>query len=92
MAIVAAEAQRLTRGLAGLLEELWLQLALEELVAHALVDEVLERQRASGPDKRGRVVLRPCGPVGAEVARERLFPPHGTRDGEAIGASADTLR
>jgi hypothetical protein len=37
-------------------------------------------------------MLLPRFAIGAEIAAERLFSPHGQRDGAAIGANADTDR
>src|SRR5690606_5987214 len=73
--VVAAEPEALPRLGAGLLEQVGLELRVEELVGHPLVDEDLVRKRAARPDQLGRVVLRPLAAVGAEVARERLLSP-----------------
>ena len=75
--IVAAaqvERQRNVRILAGIGQQLGLQLLFEELVAGALVNQ----QRIGTCailDQSARVVFAPRGAVIAKIARQRLFPP-----------------
>ena len=63
--------------LAGRLEELWMQLALQELIATALVDEDRRPARRvfDSGHEFGRVVVTPLPVVGPEVARERFLAP-----------------
>src|SRR4051794_5547309 len=75
VAFTPPQDQRLARLGARGLEPLRLELAVEELVAGTLIDEQRAAEALARAQQRDRVPGGPTGPIGPEVARERLLSP-----------------
>lgn len=94
VAVVVAWAQiqreRVPRLVAGFAQQVGLKLALQELVAQALINQ--QRQTLlHGANQLHGVVLLPHFPIAAQVRLEALCP-QGTWVGATMGEKAETLR
>ena len=70
IAFAQAKVERNARPLAGVLQELRLQLALQELILRPLIDHDWRPGPAAIFDQRGCVVFAPASPVSAEITAQ----------------------